>query len=326
MNIKLNQSSPLTIREQIKRQLRAQIESGLLEAGTTLPSARNLAALLNVNRNTVTQAYRELSTEGLLKVVIGSGTSVQSGFRSDKTPVLKTVFDKAIREAMKLDFSEADVIDAFFNYIAAYCLSKESPRHVLVVDCNHGVVDHIRKRLHEEFGIKAEGVLIQELEANRQEAAALVKGMDLIICGFNHIRELQDALPENKGEVLAVMLKPDAFMLNELLRIPAGSRIGYVCANQRSTETLFNSAYFTGGKELRRVLVGFEDTKRFRKSIRGCQTVFVTGFIFDRVKEILPTNGPKLVRVDIDLDESSWGMIRKALRGSLKPRSTGRDT
>jgi DNA-binding transcriptional regulator YhcF (GntR family) len=315
MNLRVNQSSPLTIREQIKRQVRAQIESGLMEVGAALPSARNLADLLNVNRNTVTQAYKELALEGRLEVIVGSGTFVRPGFRSDKAPVLKAIFDKALEEAMKLDFPEAEIIDSFFDYLAAYRSDKESPRQVLVVDCNRGAIDYICSRLNKEFGVKSEGALIQELEADRDRVRKLAMGMDLIICVFNHIQELKDLLPENAAEVLAVLLRPHASVLNELLRIPTGSRIGYVCANQRSTETLFNSSYFSGGKELRRVLVGFEDRKRFRTAIRKCQIAFVTGFIFDRVKKIMPQNGCRLIRVDIDLDESSWEMIRRSLCG-----------
>lgn len=313
MNINFRHSSPLTIREQVKRQLRAQIKAGSLKPGSSLPSARDLAALLNINRNTVTHAYKELASEGLLDVVVGSGTFVRPGLRVDKTHLLKAVFDKAIQDAKDMDFSENEVIDSFFDYLAAYRAYNVSSCRVLVVDCNHGVVNHICTRLAEEFGIKAEGALIQELEGDQKWARELVKAFNLVICGFSHVQELQGILAGYSVEILAVLLKPDALVLNELIRIPSGSRVGYVCANQRSTETFFNSSYFCGGKELRRVLVGFDDTEGFREVIGECQVAFVTGFVFDRVKEMLP-EGPRLVRVDIDLDESSWAMIRKALR------------
>jgi DNA-binding transcriptional regulator YhcF (GntR family) len=44
-------------REQVKRQIRVQIETGELQAGDPLPSAKDPSAMLNINRNTITQFF-----------------------------------------------------------------------------------------------------------------------------------------------------------------------------------------------------------------------------------------------------------------------------
>lgn len=51
---------------QIRRTLVYSIESGVLKAGTRLPSSRHLSSLLKVARNTVTAAYQMLIDEGFL--------------------------------------------------------------------------------------------------------------------------------------------------------------------------------------------------------------------------------------------------------------------
>src|SRR5512145_3359870 len=56
--------------------IRAAILSGELTRGTKLPSTRALAEELNISRNTVLNAYRQLLAEGYLEGKEGSGTFV----------------------------------------------------------------------------------------------------------------------------------------------------------------------------------------------------------------------------------------------------------
>jgi GntR family transcriptional regulator / MocR family aminotransferase len=52
--------------EQIEDQLRQAIRTGVLRAGTVLPSSRDLAGQLKVSRGVVVNAYRQLGAEGYL--------------------------------------------------------------------------------------------------------------------------------------------------------------------------------------------------------------------------------------------------------------------
>jgi GntR family transcriptional regulator len=66
------------IYEQLADGLKAMIARGDLKEGVTLPPVRQLAADLGVNLNTVAVAYRQLQSEGLIKVKHGSGAVVSS--------------------------------------------------------------------------------------------------------------------------------------------------------------------------------------------------------------------------------------------------------
>ena len=61
---------------QIFRQLRDLIRDGRLRGGLRLPSTRQLAAELNVSRNTVVFAFEELQAEGYIVSVVGAGSYV----------------------------------------------------------------------------------------------------------------------------------------------------------------------------------------------------------------------------------------------------------
>ncbi len=105
-NITLNRSSKEPIYHQLIRQLQAQIERGLLPAGTRLPASRSLARQLGVSRISVVNAYAELREAGYLSAKSGRGTFVvfeQSGgadaFRGQ--PPLQAR-GQSIREMMRL--------------------------------------------------------------------------------------------------------------------------------------------------------------------------------------------------------------------------------
>ncbi len=75
----LERTSPLPLIRQIYSGIRAQILSGILRAGSRLPSSRELARQLGVSRNVVMEAYDMLYSEGFTTARHGSGTFVAPG-------------------------------------------------------------------------------------------------------------------------------------------------------------------------------------------------------------------------------------------------------
>ncbi|HET6162272.1 MAG TPA: PLP-dependent aminotransferase family protein [Planctomycetota bacterium] len=76
MQLPLDRSSERPLREQITAALRERIESGELAAGARLPSSRELADRLHVNRTTVVDCFQDLRAAGLLETGVGRGTFV----------------------------------------------------------------------------------------------------------------------------------------------------------------------------------------------------------------------------------------------------------
>lgn len=77
---------------QLVDQVRYAAASGGLRAGETLPSVRQLAEELRVNRNTVAKAYAELESQGVIETVPGKGCFLKDG----NTPFTKTVRQKLL--------------------------------------------------------------------------------------------------------------------------------------------------------------------------------------------------------------------------------------
>lgn len=76
IDVKVDRSEPLELHEQVAAELRRAIAEGEATAGERLPPARDLAAVLGVNTNTVLRAMRLLRDEGLLDFRRGRGVTV----------------------------------------------------------------------------------------------------------------------------------------------------------------------------------------------------------------------------------------------------------
>ena len=76
MFFSINPTNGLAIFDQIVRQVKFAVASGTLTPGDMVPSVRELAKELAVNPNTVVRAYRDLTSEGILEAVRGTGLNV----------------------------------------------------------------------------------------------------------------------------------------------------------------------------------------------------------------------------------------------------------
>jgi GntR family transcriptional regulator len=76
LRLRVDRDDPLDLHEQVAAEVRRAIADGEAGAGERLPPARDLAAVLGVNTNTVLRALRMLRDEGLLEFRRGRGVTV----------------------------------------------------------------------------------------------------------------------------------------------------------------------------------------------------------------------------------------------------------
>ncbi len=75
-DVKIDRRDSLDLHEQVAGEIRRAIADGEARPGERLPPARDLAAVLGVNTNTVLRALRELRDEGMLEFRGGPGITV----------------------------------------------------------------------------------------------------------------------------------------------------------------------------------------------------------------------------------------------------------
>ncbi|HEV3284147.1 MAG TPA: winged helix-turn-helix domain-containing protein [Solirubrobacteraceae bacterium] len=76
MDFNIDRSNPALLHDQVAAQIRRAIADGEAGPGQRLPPARDLAAIMHVNTNTVLRALRTLRDEGLLEIRQGRGIRV----------------------------------------------------------------------------------------------------------------------------------------------------------------------------------------------------------------------------------------------------------
>jgi GntR family transcriptional regulator len=76
LDVKVDRGDPTDLYEQVAGKIRRAIADGEAKPGERLPPAKDLAAILEVNTNTVLRALRLLRDEGLLEFRRGRGISV----------------------------------------------------------------------------------------------------------------------------------------------------------------------------------------------------------------------------------------------------------
>ncbi len=79
MHFTVDPSNGVAIYLQIVRQIKFAIAERILRSGQLLPSVRQLSQQLTVNPNTVSRAFGELQTEGIIETLRGRGVVVCSG-------------------------------------------------------------------------------------------------------------------------------------------------------------------------------------------------------------------------------------------------------
>ena len=107
LRLKVDRDEPLGLHEQVAGEIRRAIGDGEAKPGERLPPAKDIAAVLGVNTNTVFRALRQLRDEGLLEFRRGRGITVSG------TPQRGAVVEQAkalLRLARKHGYRSDDVI------------------------------------------------------------------------------------------------------------------------------------------------------------------------------------------------------------------------
>ncbi|HEX3800014.1 MAG TPA: GntR family transcriptional regulator [Verrucomicrobiae bacterium] len=130
MVIQLNYKSGKPVYLQVVDQIKSATASGALRPGEPLPSIRPLAEQLRINRNTVSKAYAELESQGIIETIAGKGCFVSEGNSPFKRQVRENLLaadiDAAIVQAHNLQVSDADFLAMVKERLKAFADQNKS--------------------------------------------------------------------------------------------------------------------------------------------------------------------------------------------------------
>jgi len=104
LDVKVDRADPTDLHVQVAGEIRRAIADGEAKPGERLPPAKDLAAVLGVNTNTVLRSLRVLRDEGLLEFRRGRGITVSgSPERGAVVQRAKELVDFARSQGYRLD-------------------------------------------------------------------------------------------------------------------------------------------------------------------------------------------------------------------------------
>jgi DNA-binding transcriptional regulator YhcF (GntR family) len=235
-DLDVERDSDVPISTQIYWRLAYQIDSGRLLPGSRLPPVRELGAALRVNPNTIRAVYRRLADGGYVTSRHGAGTHV-----ADRPPqrrgaeALAGIVSEMLRRAAHAGFTADEVASATFA--AATERKRPGPLvRVLFAECTSADAGYDAERLVDEFPdlIEVEGTLIDDMPDRLDRFH-----YDLVATTTFHADECQ-VLAAGRLPVVAMLVGPGYLeLVHEIAGLPAGSRIGLVCASERGAENMY---------------------------------------------------------------------------------------
>jgi GntR family transcriptional regulator len=108
LSVNVQRTDPLSLHDQVAAELRRALADGEAKPGERLPPARDLAAVLGVNVNTVLRALRLLRDEGLLEFRRGRGVTVTG--TPQRSVLLQQVRDM-VEAARRHGYGRRDLIE-----------------------------------------------------------------------------------------------------------------------------------------------------------------------------------------------------------------------
>jgi len=101
MLLKIDRVRSRPLYQQITDGIKALVDQGVIGFDQALPSTRNLATKLGVNRSTVVRAYEELQAFGYLKSTSGSYSIIQKRRKEvEYDPERKSLLECASRDRL----------------------------------------------------------------------------------------------------------------------------------------------------------------------------------------------------------------------------------
>ncbi|HVJ50791.1 GntR family transcriptional regulator [Desulfitobacterium sp.] len=233
--MELDRRSGIPYYIQLKEQIRKNLIQGIWLTGTKLFTERELAEQLGVSRNTVSQAYKELESEGILTSIQGRGTFVADSIlitqqESRKEKILR-IIDVAMEDAVSLGFT----IDDFVAFAHVRGMEKKAflaKMKVAFIECNPEQLAGACWDIGP--GVTIIPVLLSELK--ERQGQERIKAMNMVVTGVNHLQEVKEALAGCERAILGISLQPKLDTMVRIAQLPVERDVALICESNLFAE------------------------------------------------------------------------------------------
>jgi GntR family transcriptional regulator len=312
--LRVNRKSAVPVHVQLQTQIRHLIDTGGLKPGMQLPTVRQLAGFLRINRNTVARALADLYQDGYLESHQGRGT-----FVTDRPPTregraarsLERLVQDTLERARRLGFTHEELTATIAATAPAARGGRRARVRALLVECNHPELTRYREQLEEELPLTVDRLLVEDLEARMHEPGFL-KDFRVVITTFFHIHEVKQALPLDGPPALALLSESNISSLLRLTELPEGTTVGLVCNTPRGSQNILSSVQSAGLSHVVPILASADDPWSIDRMLEKTRIVVCSEQAAGRIRERFP-HDVEVILADRRLDSGGIEMLRDLL-------------
>jgi DNA-binding transcriptional regulator YhcF (GntR family) len=253
--------------EALRQRILAGCHYGTLEPGDRLSSLRDVAAEFSTNPRAVMAAYRQLASEGLVRIRPRSGVFVPTSRRDEaRQPEIAGWMVELFLRGLAGGIPPAELVPQ-----ARACLDGVDVR-VGCVECNHDQLYALCQQARCDYGFDAVAIDTAALSGGRPPRA--LGTVDLLLTTRFHGEEAQRLGRQLRRPVLVATLDP-AF-ITAVRRMHAAGPVWWVCTDPRFAAKL--PRMFPGGS-VRPVVLG----RRPPDHIPAADLIYATRRAADRL-------------------------------------------
>lgn len=313
--LKVNRQSAVPVHLQLKTQLRHLIAAGSLKPGTQLPTVRQLAGVLRINRNTVARVLADLQVDGCLDSYQGRGTFVSDRppiRESKRTRTLDRLVEQALVQARRLGFTPEEFLAAAGARAPLLTTKPTANTRAVLVECNWEELSRYREELEGELPLAVDRILIEELAERYRSAPGFLRGYSVVITTLFHLTEVKKILVREPIPVVGLLAEPSPSVFLRLAELPEGTAVGFVCATPSRSQNLLRSAQAVGITHLRPALASTDDPWSMELLAKDTATVVCSEHAADTLGAMLPP-GVEVIVVHRTLDRGSLDFLSEFL-------------
>ncbi len=313
--LRVNRQSAVPVHVQLQTQIRHLISTGGLKPGMQLPTVRQLAGFLRINRNTVARALADLYQDGFLESRQGRGTFVVQrppAHEGRAALSLERLVAEALDRARRLGFTQEELLATVAAQSPRRRATKAPRARALLVECNHAELTRYRDQIEAALPVSVERVLVEEFEARAPREPALLRGCRVVLTTFFHVHEVKRAMPLGGPPVMALLAEASIATLLRLTELPEGTTVGLVCTSPRGSQNLLRSVQSAGLLHLDPVLASVDDPWSIDRMLERTRTVVCSEQGVAALRPLLPDDA-ELIVSDRILEPGGLELVRDLL-------------
>ena len=324
MQLSIEPGSHLPVHVQLEEQLKFLILNGDLAPGTKLPTTRQLAGFLRINRNTVLRAYQELAREGLIDCRQGRGCTVVEERPSDAAPPISArlleIVDSAIAQARELGVSADDFATTAYARARQRWAMQGQPT-IVFVECDAQTAADFAHAIQQRLDVAAIPVVLKDLEHPTADTEQHLRKAQAVATTFFHVEEVRRLLAQTNFDkkVVALTVKPHLEALVRVARIPRGTSVALVCVDERNAALMAKSLANAGISGLDVVLGGANEPRKLAETLGQVSVVIASDHVADEVRPLLQPGQELVVLNYLALDDGGINLLKSVMQNVQKP-------